>query len=147
MPDTITEALRKYGLDSIADVAKWLLGEGEDFNVWVLEGNLGAGKTTLIKAICRELGVNETMGSPTFSIMNEYHDGKGRSVFHFDFYRLKNEAEAYDIGAEEYFDSDHLCLIEWADRIPTLLPKKFFKIIIEDISPENRAIYFEKHGG
>lgn len=147
MSDIVAQAPRKYGLDSITEVGKWLLQEGGDFNVWLLEGSLGAGKTTLAKAICRELGVNEAMSSPTFSIVNEYHDGKGGSVYHFDFYRLKNEAEAYDIGIEEYFDSNHLCLVEWADRIPNLLPKKFFKIIIEDSGPESRAIYFEKHGG
>lgn len=145
MPDMQTITSRQYGLDTISEAAKDAIEAGKDFSVWVLEGDLGVGKTTLAKAICKELGVKETMASPTFSIVNEYHDGQGKSIFHFDFYRLKKESEAYDIGVEEYFDSGNLCLLEWADRIPGLLPEKYFKIVIEETGPESRKIYFEKY--
>lgn len=146
MPEVHSMVSKDYGLQELSEVAKWALQEGVDFNVWVLEGNLGAGKTTLVKAICRELGVEETVGSPTFSIVNEYHADSGNSIFHFDFYRLKNESEAFDIGVDEYFDSGSLCLVEWAEKIPSLLPEKYFKLIIEDAGPESRKIYFEKYG-
>src|SRR5205823_6650385 len=98
MPDLMTVVSREYGLENLSEVAKMALQEGKDFNVWVFDGNLGAGKTTLVKAICNQLGVSETVGSPTFSIMNEHKDAGGKSIYHFDFYRLKNEYEAYDIG-------------------------------------------------
>ncbi len=145
MPEQQSIAKRQYGLDNISDIASWVIDAGRDFSIWILEGNMGVGKTTLAKAIGRALGVEETIASPTFSIVNEYHDRQGKSIFHFDFYRLKRESEAYDIGVEEYFDSGNLCLIEWADKIPSLLPKKFFKLIIEDSGHESRTIYFEKY--
>lgn len=146
MPEVHSMVSVNYGLHQLAEVAQRALQEGKDFKVWVLEGNLGAGKTTLVKAICHELGVEETVGSPTFSIVNEYRAENGSSIFHFDFYRLKNESEAYDIGVDEYFDSENLCLVEWAEKIPSLLPEKYFKLIIEDAGPESRKIYFEKYG-
>jgi tRNA threonylcarbamoyladenosine biosynthesis protein TsaE len=147
MPDQQTIVRREYGLENISEIASWAIQAGKDFSVWVLEGNLGAGKTTLVKVIGKQLGVEETMASPTFSIVNEYHDRQGKSIFHFDFYRLKSESEAYDIGVEEYFESENLCLVEWADKIPTLLPKKYFKLIIEEAGPQSRMIYFEKYAG
>ncbi len=145
MQDKLTRSSCEYTLDNISEVAKEAIRRGDGFFIWVLEGNLGAGKTKMVKAICKELGVKETMASPTFSIVNEYHDGGGKSIFHFDFYRIKKESEAFDIGVEEYFDSGSLCLIEWADKIPNLLPEEYFKISIEEAGPESRRIYFEKY--
>ena len=101
---------------------------------------MGAGKTTLIKAGCRELGVLNTVQSPTFSIVNEYLTDVGETIYHFDCYRLKNGTEAYDIGVEEYLDSVNLCLIEWPDKIAELLPDKFIKISITQLSNGKRAI-------
>src|SRR5579862_6159423 len=94
-----------YSLHDIREAAKKLLGAGTDTSVWALHGPMGAGKTTLVKAVVAELGVHETVASPTFSIVNEYRDKNNKPIYHFDFYRLKNEAEAFDIGTDEYFDS------------------------------------------
>jgi len=85
-------------------------------------GEMGAGKTTLIKEICNQLNVLDTISSPTFSLVNEYETSKNKKVFHFDFYRIEDEEEALDMGIEEYFDNNCWCLIEWPENIKNLLP-------------------------
>jgi tRNA threonylcarbamoyladenosine biosynthesis protein TsaE len=97
-------------------------------------GEMGAGKTTLIKAICQELGVKDITSSPSFSLVNEYVTNKEEKIFHFDFYRLNNTSEAFDLGYEEYFYSDNLCFIEWPDKVEQLLPEGHIKIkiIVQD---------------
>lgn len=117
-------------LVELDDVARRLLHEGRDQSVWLFEGDMGAGKTTLIKAICRQLGVVSVVQSPTFGIINEYSTQAGKSVYHFDCYRLRNEAEALDIGVEEYFDSGDYCLIEWPERITSLWPPAYYQICL-----------------
>ena len=92
---------------------------------------MGSGKTTLIKAICQKLGVKDPTSSPTFSIINEYRSPGGEPIYHFDFYRLKNEQEALDIGCEEYFYSGNLCLVEWPERIKNLLPEGALRVEIK----------------
>jgi tRNA threonylcarbamoyladenosine biosynthesis protein TsaE len=134
-----------YSLAQINVAAKKLLSAGKAINVWALHGPIGSGKTTLTKALLTELGSHETVGSPTFSIVNEYRVAD-QTVYHFDFYRIKNEMEAYDIGTDEYFDSGHLCLIEWPEKIPSLLPVQHFEIRIEIIDEQNRLIHYRKHG-
>ena len=104
---------------------------------------MGAGKTTLIKALCECLGTNEPVTSPTFSIVNEYA-GAGDKIYHFDFYRLKNQTEALDMGYEEYFYSGAYCFIEWPEKIPGLLPEHFIKIRIEVQGNNSRRIIIEK---
>jgi len=99
-------------------------------NIWVFDGEMGAGKTTLIKAIGQQMGIIDTMQSPTYSIVNEYQDDKGEAYYHFDFYRLKNETEAMDMGYEEYFYDKNYCFIEWASKIPHLIPTNYLKIAI-----------------
>ncbi|WP_128544920.1 tRNA (adenosine(37)-N6)-threonylcarbamoyltransferase complex ATPase subunit type 1 TsaE [Larkinella soli] len=106
-------------LDTIADR---LLEAGGTRSVWLFEGEMGAGKTTLIKALCRRMGVTGTVQSPTFSIVNEYVTPEGEPVYHFDCYRLRSETEALDSGLEEYIDSGDRCFIEWPERIAGLLP-------------------------
>ena len=101
---------------------------------------MGVGKTTLIKEICRQLGVMQNVCSPTFAIVNEYCDGEGEPVYHFDFYRLKNLAEAYDIGYEEYFYSGNWCFTEWTEKIESLLPDHYLRI---DISEHDGKRSFE----
>lgn len=117
-------------LDELDAVARRLLAEGRNQSVWLFGGEMGAGKTTLIKAICRTLGVVSMVQSPTFSIVNEYTTHEGHSVYHFDYYRLRNEAEALDIGSEEYFDSGNYCFIEWPERITSLWPATYYQVHI-----------------
>ncbi len=108
-------------LADIAAAAKQVLAAFPQSRVFLFYGQMGAGKTTFIKALCEELGVTEGTSSPTFSIVNEY-EGRQGPIFHFDFYRLKEEQEAYDMGYEEYFYSDSYCFVEWPEKIPNLLP-------------------------
>ncbi|MGA0559835.1 tRNA (adenosine(37)-N6)-threonylcarbamoyltransferase complex ATPase subunit type 1 TsaE [Larkinella sp. VNQ87] len=114
--------LRFQSLAELDGVAGQLLDAGHSRSVWLFEGQMGAGKTTLIKAVCHRLGVPNTVQSPTFSIVNEYVTKTGEPVYHFDCYRLRDEEEALDSGLEEYIDSGERCLIEWPERIAGLLP-------------------------
>lgn len=108
-------------------IIEWLGGP----TVLLFDGEMGAGKTTLISAICREMNIVDEVSSPTFSLVNEYHSIEGDSIFHFDLYRIEDEYEALDIGIEEYFDSNQFCFVEWPDRIPNLLPQKFSRVDIK----------------
>jgi len=126
-------------LNELDGVADQLLKAGQAHAVWLLDGPMGAGKTTLVKALCRRLGVINTVQSPTFSIVNEYVTADGEPIYHFDCYRLKNEAEAFDIGIEEYFDSGALCLVEWPERIVSLLPAESWTVQIR-LEGETRII-------
>lgn len=110
-----------------------------DSRVVLFYGDMGAGKTTLIKAICTALGVAENVSSPTFSIVNEYESPHG-PVYHFDFYRLREESEALDMGYEEYLYSGAYCLIEWPEKIVGLLPEDACKVMIEVSTDEKRKI-------
>lgn len=103
---------------------------------------MGTGKTTLIKSLCQHLGVTEPVTSPTFSIVNEYQ-GRESKIFHFDFYRLKNETEALDLGYEEYFYSGAYCFIEWPEKIPNLLPEHYIRVKIEVTGAGSRQINAE----
>ena len=108
--------------------------------VFAFYGKMGAGKTTFIKAICEALGVEDVVTSPTFAIVNEYADAKGEPVYHFDFYRIKNLREAYDIGCEEYFYSGYPCFIEWPELVEELLPEDTVKVSIEVLENEERIV-------
>ena len=127
-------------LDELDTIAHQLLAEGRQKSVWLFEGDMGAGKTTLIKAICRALGVVSIVQSPTFSIVNEYTTHEGHSVYHFDCYRLRNEAEALDIGMEEYMDSGNYCFIEWPERIAALWPARYYQIYLSADADDRRTV-------
>ncbi len=99
-------------------------------NIFAFYGNMGAGKTTFVTALCRVLGVSDTVNSPTFTIVNEYRAAKGFPVYHFDFYRIERLQEAYEIGMDEYFGGDGLCFIEWPEKISELLPEDIIKVSI-----------------
>jgi tRNA threonylcarbamoyladenosine biosynthesis protein TsaE len=125
--------------------AKQLLKVGSGQFVWLFYGEMGSGKTTLIKCIVKELGIDSLVTSPTFSIVNEYGGPDESKVYHFDLYRLKNEVEALDIGFEEYLTSGKLCLIEWPEKVNTLLPTQVFEVKIEFHDAVSRKIYFRSH--
>lgn len=110
-------------------------------NIFAFYGKMGAGKTTFITALCRVLGVNEdVVNSPTFTIVNEYRAAKGFPIYHFDFYRLNRSQEAYDIGIEEYFTSNGLCLMEWPEKIEEILPESTVKVSIEELPNKSRIL-------
>lgn len=111
--------------------------------VFAFYGKMGAGKTTFIKALCRELGVQDTVNSPTFAIVNEYEAGDGLPVFHFDFYRIKRLAEAYDMGCDEYFYSGRPCFIEWPELIEDILPQDTVRVHISEQPDGSRLISME----
>ena len=115
---------------------------GKD-KVFAFHGSMGAGKTTFIKAICEELGVKESVTSPTFAIINEYKDRDGASIYHFDFYRINKLEEAFDFGYEDYFYSGALCFIEWPELIEEVLPGDAVKVIIEELEDGTRSIRME----
>jgi len=108
-------------LSELKIISKEIIELLKENKVVAFYGDMGAGKTTLIKAICEQLGVKEIVSSPTFAIMNEYHDQNNESIFHFDFYRIKSESEVFDIGYENYFYSNNFCFIEWPEKIKSLL--------------------------
>ena len=108
-------------LDELPEVANLILKAHPEKKIFLFKGGMGAGKTTLIKELCLQLGVLERITSPTFSIVNEYQ-GENSPVYHFDFYRLEDMNEAHDMGAEDYFFSGNICFIEWPELISNLLP-------------------------
>ena len=133
-------------VDELEQAAHELLNISNGRKVWLFFGEMGAGKTTLIKEICKALGVPSGTSSPTFSIVNEYTGAHNSTIYHFDFYRLKNETEAYDIGTDEYFDSGKYCFVEWPEKIPTLWPSDFLSVKIRQDSELTRVIEYTAHG-
>jgi tRNA threonylcarbamoyladenosine biosynthesis protein TsaE len=131
-----------YSLNEIELLAEKLVKQFESFRIFCFEGALGAGKTTLIEAICRYLGSKDPLSSPTFSIVNEYDSPKG-ILFHMDWYRLKNEEEAIQIGIEDYLYSGHYCFIEWHKQAETLIPKPFVHITLTSLEASARSIKAE----
>jgi tRNA threonylcarbamoyladenosine biosynthesis protein TsaE len=130
-------------IDGLKDAAKQLINFAGTERIFLFYGDMGAGKTTFIKALCANLGTQEPITSPTFSIVNEYQ-GTGTRIYHFDFYRLKNETEALDLGYEEYFYSGNYCFIEWPEKIAGLLPQHYVRIDIQVLEDNNRSLTFEK---
>jgi tRNA threonylcarbamoyladenosine biosynthesis protein TsaE len=130
-------------LSELPAAAEAIINFSSDNKIFLFYGDMGAGKTTLIKALCKVLGVDEPVTSPTFSIVNEYRGG-GKIIYHFDFYRLKTQTEAYDLGYEEYFYSDAYCFIEWPEKIPDLLPDHYLKISIQATGENSREAIIEK---
>lgn len=121
-------------IEALSKVAEQLLGEFPEQRFFAFFGKMGVGKTTLIKELCNQLGVKDNVCSPTFAIINEYTTGEGEPVYHFDFYRLKSEAEAYDIGYEEYFYDDGYCFTEWTEKVENLLPEQYVRVEITELN-------------
>ena len=128
-------------LDTIHQAAKEFIAGMDDRTVFAFRGSMGAGKTTFIKAICEELGVEDVINSPTFAIVNEYRSGEtGELIYHFDFYRVNKLSEAEDIGTEDYFYSGALCFIDWPEKIEDLLPGEVVEVIITENPDGTRTV-------
>ena len=129
-------------LDNIHVAAKEFIANMGTGKVFAFYGKMGAGKTTFIKAICEELGVNDVITSPTFAIVNEYTADNDTPIYHFDFYRIKKLEEVYDMGYEDYFYSGNLCLLEWPELIEDILPEDVTKVTITELEDGTRLVEF-----
>ncbi len=130
-------------LDNIHEAVREFIQNMGNGNVFAFYGKMGAGKTTFIKAVCEELGVDDVITSPTFAIVNDYTSSKDDShIFHFDFYRIKKLEEVYDMGYEDYFYSGSLCFIEWPELIEDILPGDAVKVTISQLEDGNRVVEF-----
>ncbi|AMQ56382.1 tRNA (adenosine(37)-N6)-threonylcarbamoyltransferase complex ATPase subunit type 1 TsaE [Algoriphagus sanaruensis] len=129
-----------YSLEELDQAAAWVIQKAKEQPIWLFQGEMGAGKTTLIRSLAKAFQVEDSVSSPTFGIVNEYHTKTGEPIYHFDFYRLEDPAEALDIGIEEYFYSGNRCWIEWAEKISEYLPEEFVLLKISSLSPQSRQI-------
>ena len=129
----------EFSLHQLEDVAQKILHENPN-KVILFHGEMGVGKTTLIKQLCKSLGVTEATSSPTFSLVNEYETTSNQLVYHFDFYRLNKETEALDMGIDDYLYSGNWCFIEWAEKIPNLIPQSHSVITISLLPDGNRSL-------
>ena len=130
---------KNYSISELNSVAKEILSSVKN-KALLFYGEMGAGKTTLIKELCKELGIEDLASSPTFSLVNEYHTHNSEIVYHFDFYRIEDENEAYDIGIEDYFYSEAWCFIEWPQNIENLLPLESTEIHLSVLENGQRNI-------
>ena len=129
-----------HGLEEYPAAAKWFTGFLQKGKIFAFYGKMGTGKTTFIKSLCEELGVEDTINSPTFAIVNEYENRDANTIFHFDFYRIKSIAEVYNMGYEEYFYSSAYCFIEWPELIEELLPEEHIRVDITEGDDGARTI-------
>ena len=134
--------IRIKDLEHIREAAREFINQIGDHRVFAFYGKMGAGKTTFVKAICEELGVEDVITSPTFAIINEYSLSEGR-LYHFDFYRIKKLEEVYDMGYEDYFYSGALCFIEWPELIEEVLPDDAVRVHIEEQPDGSRRVFTE----
>ncbi|MCD7937299.1 MAG: tRNA (adenosine(37)-N6)-threonylcarbamoyltransferase complex ATPase subunit type 1 TsaE [Tannerellaceae bacterium] len=131
-------------VNSIREAAAEFLRQLDDRTVYAFHGSMGAGKTTFIKAVCEELGVEDVINSPTFAIINEYRSEEtGELIYHFDFYRINKLSEAEDIGTTDYFYSGALCFIEWPEKIEELLPGDVVHVMISENPDGTRTVEFQ----
>ncbi len=133
-----------YELEEIGFAAKKLIELAGNEKIWVFKGEMGAGKTTLIKALAKSFEIVDQVSSPSFGIVNHYSNNEGLEFYHFDFYRIDDPLEALDIGIEEYFYSEKYCWLEWAERIGSFLPDQFFLIEILIDSPTQRTLKLQQ---
>lgn len=129
-------------IQSIQEAARTFIKNWPHSQVVAFYGKMGVGKTTFIKALCEEMGVDDVVTSPTFALVNEYTNGHGEPIYHFDFYRIKKLEEVYDMGYEDYFYSGNLCLIEWPELIEDLLPDDATRITIVENADGSRTLTF-----
>lgn len=131
-------------IQQLPAIAKQILESFKSEKIFAFYGKMGSGKTTFIKEMCKQLGVNEVITSPTFALVNEYSGKENQTIYHFDFYRIESQEEAYDFGYEEYFYSNNYCLIEWPELIENLLPETYVKIIITENENFERLFVAER---
>lgn len=145
MPDgwRLTSQGSEVSRAGLEQVANELLENAQQRKIWLFYGEMGSGKTTLIKTIARQLGVTETTSSPTFSIVNEYSASGQAPVFHIDLYRIKNEKELTAIGLDEYLDSGSYCFIEWPEKLGGLTPAGTMKVRLAHATGDNRTITYQ----
>lgn len=129
----------------LIQVAQTLVDFAKNERFFIINGPMGSGKTTFTKEICKVFGVEDTVSSPTFSIVNEYL-GANHSVYHFDFYRIKSLTEVYDIGYEDYFYGDGICIVEWAEKVQSLLPESYVEVNIKVLDEDAREFEFIRIG-
>jgi tRNA threonylcarbamoyladenosine biosynthesis protein TsaE len=134
--------LNASSLSDLPGIAQQIISHAGHARIFLFYGDMGAGKTTLIKSLCDELGSADVITSPTFSIVNEY--AGPNKIYHFDFYRLKNQHEALDIGCEEYFYSGNYCFIEWPEKTPDLLPDSYVRVSIAALADNSRRVTIDK---
>lgn len=132
--------LKIKNLEDINSVAKQFIELVGERRVFAMYGAMGVGKTTFVKAVCEELGVDDTINSPTFAIVNEYRTPEDKIVYHFDFYRIEDVQEAYDFGYEDYFYSKAMCFIEWPERIESILPTDVINLNFTEEEDGSRII-------
>ena len=137
--------IKNYTIEELSAIAKEIIKSAKH-NVLLFYGEMGVGKTTLIKEIVKQLGSLDTVSSPTFSLVNEYHTTNGEKIYHFDFYRINNEIEALDIGVEEYFYSNCWCLVEWPNKVENLVPLNSATVTITTNSDQIRTIELRNNG-
>jgi len=126
----LEKTYKSTSLEQLPTIAKSILSDFNGSKIFLFYGSMGAGKTTLIKEIVHQLGIEDVANSPTFAIVNEYFSKEFGEIFHFDFYRLEDETEALDMGYEDYFYSDSYCFVEWPEKIPNLLPQNVIEVEI-----------------
>lgn len=142
MKNTGSMEINIKNIDEIGEAAKTFVDAMGDRTIFAFYGKMGAGKTTFIKAVCEALGVRDVINSPTFAIVNEYLDGNGYPIYHFDFYRIKNIQEVLDIGYEDYIDSGCVCFMEWPELIEDILPLDAVKVTIKEMEDGSRTLTF-----
>ncbi|MXO04299.1 tRNA (adenosine(37)-N6)-threonylcarbamoyltransferase complex ATPase subunit type 1 TsaE [Flavobacterium sp. HBTb2-11-1] len=128
-----------FSLDQIQEVAEQIIASNPN-KIILFNGEMGVGKTTLIKQLCKSLGITDATSSPTFSLVNEYQIPSGKKVYHFDFYRIKQETEALDMGVDDYLYSGNWCFIEWSEKIASLIPEEHSTINIKLLSDSKREL-------
>ncbi len=134
---------KTYTLNEISKIAQLIIDSASS-KLLLFYGEMGVGKTTLIKEIVRQLGVNDVVSSPTFSLVNEYLSLQGETIYHFDFYRINNEEEALDMGVDEYFDSANWCLVEWPENVKNLVPLNAVKISLSLNEDQTRSLVIQQ---
>jgi tRNA threonylcarbamoyladenosine biosynthesis protein TsaE len=131
-----------FSLDQIQEAVQQIIAQNPK-KIILFNGEMGAGKTTFIKQLCKSMGVQGTISSPTFSLVNEYHTADNQTIYHFDFYRLNRESEALDMGVEDYLFSGNWCFIEWSEKISSLIPDEHTVITIQVNPDGKRQLHLE----